>query len=602
MKRAAWRLAMIGAAVAALLSAFAGSSYGSESKATGGTVTYASSTFASPVSNIFPLVSIENAIPSNFQATDLLWTPLYWFGQKGSLTYDPKLSLAEAPRYSDGNREVTITLKNSAKWSDGQPVTSRDVEFEINLAKADESSLFEYVPGEFPADISSVTIDSAKTFTLNLTGAFSTEWFTQSQLYWLAAFPQHAWDKTSTSGPTGSDDMTPAGATQVLNYLVDQAKNPNTYASNPLWKVVDGPWKLSEFKTDGYAVFVPNTAYEVGPKPTLAKFIMQPFSSDAAEANDLATGALTYGYVPISDLSAKARFEAQGYKLYPWPLLSLSGITINFNNPTIGPAFQQLYVRQALEDLIDQKGDINAFLGQAGFPTVGPIPSVVKVPGVPAPPTNPYPYSPSKAKDLLTAHGWNVVANGTTTCADAGTGANQCGAGIVQGTKLAFSVLYPSGSPSLQNEMDTLKSDMSRDGIDVAVQADTLAQVVSTALPCTSGPSCAWQAIDYGSPGDYSLMPYPIGDEFFETGAPSNIGNFSSPAVDADIVALRTAPTAAAETAAWKTYDTDVTDQLPQLWMPNAVAQVSAISTKLSGATPQNPLFMIYPSTWSLAK
>ena len=32
---------------------------------------------------------------------------------------------------------------------------------------------------------------------------------------------------------------------QVLSYLESQAKDLKTYATNPLWQTVDGPWKLT---------------------------------------------------------------------------------------------------------------------------------------------------------------------------------------------------------------------------------------------------------------------------------------------------------------------------------------------------------------------
>ena len=33
---------------------------------------------------------------------------------------------------------------------------------------------------------------------------------------------------------------------------------------------------------------------------------------------------------------------------------------------------------------------------------------------------NPFPYNPSKAKSLLTSHGWKVVPNGVSTCVKPG--------------------------------------------------------------------------------------------------------------------------------------------------------------------------------------
>jgi len=64
-----------------------------------------------------------------------MYEPLYRFGDKGSATVDYRLSIGNAPLYSDGNRVVTITLKGE-RWSDEQAVSARDVIFWINLLKA----------------------------------------------------------------------------------------------------------------------------------------------------------------------------------------------------------------------------------------------------------------------------------------------------------------------------------------------------------------------------------------------------------------------------------------------------------------------------------
>ena len=73
------------------------------------------------------------------------------------------------------------------------------------------------------------------------------------------------------------------------------------------------------------------------------------------------------------------------------------------------------------------------------------MPAYTEVPCAPTRPTHrqsagkaPFPYSPAKAVALLTAHGWKVVPNGTTTCAKPGTGAGECGAGIPAGTPISF--------------------------------------------------------------------------------------------------------------------------------------------------------------------
>ena len=65
-----------------------------------------------------------------------------------------------------------------------------------------------------------------------------------------------------------------------------------------------------------------------------------------------------------------------GYNLQPvLPRTASSTTSINFNNPTIGPAFKQLYVRQALQEVIDQPGMDKAIYRGYAYPTSGGVPS-----------------------------------------------------------------------------------------------------------------------------------------------------------------------------------------------------------------------------------
>ncbi len=61
-----------------------------------------------------------------------MYRPLYWFGNNNSPTVDYNYCVGNQPVWSNGDKTVTITLKNW-KWSNGESVTSRDVEFWMNL-------------------------------------------------------------------------------------------------------------------------------------------------------------------------------------------------------------------------------------------------------------------------------------------------------------------------------------------------------------------------------------------------------------------------------------------------------------------------------------
>src|ERR1700742_1336464 len=222
---------------------------------TGGTATYAELPGSSP-NYIFPMLTAAYYSVTNIeQFQRLSFRSLYWIGNgQGQPVVDPAMSLAALPVFSKNNSVVTITLGNY-KWSDGKPVTTRDVAFWINLLKANKSSFAAYIPGEFPDNLKSYKIVNAKTIVLTLTGSFNPTWFTYDQLSQITPLPTQVMDKTSASGKVGDYDQTPSGAKAVFNFLTAQAKDIATYGTNPLWKTVDGPWTLVNYQSGGYAKF-----------------------------------------------------------------------------------------------------------------------------------------------------------------------------------------------------------------------------------------------------------------------------------------------------------------------------------------------------------
>jgi peptide/nickel transport system substrate-binding protein len=326
---------------------------------------------------------------------------------------------------------------------------------------------------------------------------------------------------------------------------------------------------------------------------------MEPFTSETAEFNVLRSGGLTYGFVPLTDLSQKALLEQQGYKIVAWPSWSISYIVINFNNPTVGPIFRQLYVRQAMQQLIDQPGYIKAFLKGNGVTTNGPVPAQpASSYASPQLKSGFYHFNPSAAVSLLRSHGWDVKPNGTSTCAKAGSGPGECGSGIAAGAPLSFKLQYLSGVTYLNQEITTWKSALLQAGIQLNLSQGSEGQVVGTATACKPGPGCSWQMVQWGSPSWIWPSAYPSGEAIFATGAGVNAGSYSSATNDANIAAVETS----SNPAAFSTYENYLGQQLPVLWLPNTYNQISAIKTNLAGADQQSPLLFVNPELWSFTK
>ncbi len=582
----------------------------------GGTAYFAEQPLTPPT-YIFPLISgayftTENT--SYFQT--LMYTPLYWFGDKGNPSVDYSLSIGNKPVFSDNNRVVTITLKHWV-WSDGETVSARDVIFWINLLKANEADWASYVPGGFPDNVQSATALNSSTVRLQLDASYNPTWYTYNELSQITPLPI-AWDRSSLSQPVPSasasnlPDTTKSGAHAVYNFLNAQAKALAGYPSSPIWSVVDGAWKLTGLTSAGMATFVPNPKYSGPDKPHLAKLVELPYTSAESELSVLRASSSTggpgssgqqvsVGYVPDNDVPQASTLESQGYHLVKWFPYQFDYFEPNFNNPKVGPILRQLYFRQAFQHLVNQEGWIHAYYFGLAVPTYSPVPAQPKNPYADAnASSNPYPYSIPAAKSLLSAHGWKVVPNGLTTCVRPGTAANECGAGISAGKGLSFTLMYPSGLSYTDGAMVDLQSVAKEVGIEISLDQVTPTTIASTILSCSSNQSaCSWQLGQYGAGWLFTPDHYPTGEEIFQTGALGNVNNYSNSKADALIKATTTA-SAANEQSALNAYADYLRLQLPNFWQPSPGTLVT-LQSNLHGFSP-NAYGFISPEEWYFTK
>lgn len=545
---------------------------------------------------IMPITDLgHTGSPNTEQLSYLMWRPLYWRGAGSQPQIDESLSLAETPVFSDGNTTVTVKLKNY-QWSDGQPVTSRDVEFWWNLIQADKAQWSNYVPGDLPDNVSSFEVVDPATFRLHLKQPTSPAWFGSDQLWLLTPMPQHVWDKASANGQVSDLDRTPAGALAVFNFLINESKQLSQYSTDPLWKVVDGPWTLKSYDTEGHIAFVPNPKYSGPVKPAIKEFDEVPFENGAAEFNSLIAGDVDYGYLPFTNLGQRSRIEGQGYHFSAWNLWTINYIAVNYNQPTTGPIVSQQYVRQALESMVDQKSIVQAVFQGQGYQNFSPIALTPPNPYTTIQ-QNPNPYNPSRAVSLLRSHGWDVQPNGTTTCTNAGTGANQCGDGIPAGAKMSFNLTVNSGNEPVSREMQVLKSEFSKDaGVQLNVTGQPFTTLISNVFTsCTKQQpqTCPWQMTDWGGGSD--LQAYPTGEQILSSNGSQNAGHYSDPKADQLINA-----THLGGTFDLNAYERYVADQVPVIWVPNLTIQLSMIRNSISGADEQNAYFGITPEAWRI--
>jgi peptide/nickel transport system substrate-binding protein len=568
------------------------------------------------LSYVWPFTPLASANEYNAEQFQMeLYRPLYMFGNNGnSVAVNYPLSVANAPSYSADGKTVTITMKGW-KWSNGEAVDASDVVFWLNMMKAEPDNYYGYVPGLLPDNLASYSATSPDTVVLHLKSAVSSIWFTYNQLAEITPMPA-AWDVTSAGATAGSGGCaTATGAAvktkcaAVYKFLSAQAANAKTYASNPVWGVVDGPWKLSSFSTNSsgpVTSFVPNSAYSGSPKPTLAGFTYYAYTDDTTEYTALKTGQVDVGQVPDQDMSPVTGTQVlpstnplgSSYSLQPWYNYGIQYYEINFNNPTIGPAFKQLYVRQAMQELVDQEGMAKTVQRGYAYPTTGAVPSQPPNQWTPSVQKSnggagPYPFSVATATSLLTSHGWKEVG-GVMTCETA----SKCGAGVTAGTKLSFTMDYATGVTYFEQEISIYKSDLSQAGISVNLVPQSFNTIISESQPCKpTAAACKWQGLFFGG-WNYNGPGFePTGEPLYQTGATSNAGSYSDPQMDSLINQTHTS----SSLSVFQQYATYTADQLPAVIYFPDYYNIMAVNSKLANVG-FNPLADILPEYWNFTK
>ncbi len=571
----------------------------------GGVVKVAQSPGAGP-NYIFPITpAAQGSVYNLYQFQYELFRPLYASPVGTEPKIDPVESLAAAPVFSDGNKTIVIKLKNSYMWSDGKKVTAADVVFDVQLLKAavkeSAANFGNYTPGYFPDSIKTIKATDDTTVTITLTKAFNPQFEYLNQLTYITPLPSTAWNHASVGGPA-LDASVPANAKAIYDFLAKQAGQLSTYATNPLWQVVDGPFRLTAFNPNTSGLTMkPNPKYTGPQKAHISELQQVPFTSESAEFTQLRSGTLDVGQVPFASLAQVPILKQAGYNVYGYPTFGFNYIPFNFKNTTghFNSIIKQDYVRQALAHLQDEDAVVKGVFRSAAANSYGPIPAYPKNAYTPSnAATNPYPFSIDTAKKLLTDHGWDVKPGGTTTCKSPGTAANQCGDGIPAGTALSWSMYYTNQPATTAQQVTALISAAKQVGITITASSKTFNYLIQNFSDVSAKANTnKWAMMDFGG---FSINNYPSTNQIFNSTGSYNFGGYSDPQADKLIEAsvFGSDPAAVSKEASY------ITAAVPAIFQPNPDL-VFAWSNKISG--PPNSFasltqYRLSPEYWYVKK
>jgi peptide/nickel transport system substrate-binding protein len=574
----------------------------------GGTVTWACRP-GFPPSAIFPFTPPERfGLRNPYEFQMLMYRPLYWLGKDGKPGIDYDLSLAEPPQFSDDGWTVTVTLK-PWKWSNGETICADNVMFWVNMLAVKGPRYGAYAPGYFPDNLTSYEKVAEDKVCFTFDRAYSKTWVLMNQLTLITPMPK-AWDRTAHDAPANaSSDI--ADVPAVYDYLVEQngawteeGNEARTgWPTSPVWRVVNGPWRLKSFSLDGTVILVPNEHYSGPNKPYLDEFRQLPTTSDDEEYSRLQAGpdgpdAIQVGYLPFGlgteQMVAGTNPLAEHYRLVPQNSYCIRIMPINFDNPTVaGRMLKQTYVRQALQHCMDQDTAIREIFHGYGYRTNGPVPLEPSSDQVsPTQRDDPMPFDIERVRKMLQDNGWDVSTT-PAMCVRPGTGAGCAGEGIAAGDTLSFSLRYVHGDDALRRLVQQFAADAAKAGIELrleAVHGSTMAGQDHTAWG--SDQPRRWNLHTWN--GGWAYYGRPTGEMLFRTGASSNFGHYSDP--KADELIDRTV--LGDDLDALYEYQDYIAAQAPVVWTPGFPIRLLEVARNLHGVEPINPYGLINPENW----
>ncbi|KLU59433.1 oligopeptide-binding protein AppA precursor [Peptococcaceae bacterium CEB3] len=385
----------------------------------GGTLTVSS---FSDIVTLNPLFIQDTA---SQDAATFLFANVYDLDRQGNLVVEPWSLAKELPQISADGKTYTVKLKDTAKWSDGQPVTADDLIYTINTIRNPKVGS----PGISGYDkVASVKKVNEYTVQVTLKQVYA------PFKYYLAAavVPYH-----------------------ILKDVKAKDLQNNVYGKDPAKTVTDGPWKWSEWKEKQYLSFTRDPNYW-GPKPHIAKVIYKIYADQNTEVQALIKGDVDLNTgLPVTALSAVKQKKDIRVILAPGPLYEY--LAFNFkpqNFPGNFDPFLGQKTRQAIAYALNRQGMVNDILKGTGRIMNSPfLPGSWADPGSAA--VN-YPYDPAKAKELLKEDGWTP-----------GPG------GILQkdGHRFSFELQFNAGNSRREAVAVVIQQELKNVGIDVKPKA-----------------------------------------------------------------------------------------------------------------------------------
>jgi peptide/nickel transport system substrate-binding protein len=308
-----------------------------------------------------------------------IFTPLFYTDDNGVM--HPGLA-SQIPTIANGGISrngltYTFHLRPGLKWSDGQPLDARDVDYSWRLWL--NKDLIVNTTVGFDQIKSATVSGDRRSITFHLKAPYSpfvSIWADQNM-----PLPAH-----------------------VLRKMSAKAINTSKFTFMPT--VSSGPFVASARKA-GYSITeVRNPNYYQKGLPYLDKLIFRIIPDQTALTNALRAGEIDCGwFLDVSQTNVLQHIPGYTYVAAASKTANIEQALLNLKNPI----FKDVRVRQALEYGLNRPAMVKDVRhGQAILAGADEAPALWSY----NPQAKPYPYAPTRAAKLLDAAGWKMGADG----------------------------------------------------------------------------------------------------------------------------------------------------------------------------------------------
>jgi peptide/nickel transport system substrate-binding protein len=451
-------------------------------------------------------------------------------------TLQPRL--AERWETAQDGKSVTFYLRKGLKWSDGTPLTAKDIYFTFKstmdtrtAAAPGPTSIIkgyqDFRDGKIDAPQGLVIVDDS-TFRLDFDSP-NAGFVPSISFLGFQILPEH-----------------------ILGSVDPKQLEQHPFFQNPT--VGSGPFTFVKYETDQYVQVDRNPNFW-GPRPKLDRIFVHIATSDVATAQ-LQKGEILHTQISVTDTDTLK--NAPGIKVANKPA---AGIFVMA--PLVdGPKFSDKRVRQALVYAIDRQGIVDQVLKGYGRVVnshiIGPDWAI-------NPNLNKYEYNPDKARQLLQEAGWDPK------------------------TPVVINWMAGQGGRDVENSLLIAQSQLQA----VGINADFQPLERGPLLDAITGRK--FDLVSYGG-GVYTVDPdstsYVLMSQFVQPKGANNSG-YANPKVDQLFLDGRAATDQATRAQIYQQASAIINDEVSHVWLFVADA-IYGYSDKLQGLKPHGDFNSAY--------